>query len=180
MGDKTIIPRFFSPILFYFIPHYSYPPFPTPRFWCGFSLGMGILWEKREIFFFIPHYNYPPFFEKNKLAIFFILSAILQLSPTTIIPPPPLPNRSASVLQREHQRDVRAHSPQKADLPVKRYARSFLEFSQNFQLTFLHPPVRVTVGEVRYSIEIDVGGGKGSILQNQILRKILAENGPHV
>ena len=27
-----------------------------------------------------------------------------------------------------------------------------------FQLTFLHPPVRVTVGEVRYSIEIDVGG----------------------
>ena len=44
------------------------------------------------------------------------------------------------------------------------------------------PPVRVTVGEVRYSIEIDVGGGgsKGSILQNQILRKILAENGPHV
>ena len=49
-----------------------------------------------------------------------------------------------------------------------------------FQLTFLHPPVRVTVGEVRYSIEIDVGGGKGSILQNQILRKILAENGPHV
>ena len=28
-----------------------------------------------------------------------------------------------------------------------------------FQLTFLHPPVRVTVGEVRYSIEIDVGGG---------------------
>ena len=52
---------------------------------------MGIFrWEKREIFFFIPHYNYPPFFEKNKLAIFFILSAILQLSPTTIIPPPPL------------------------------------------------------------------------------------------
>ena len=28
-----------------------------------------------------------------------------------------------------------------------------------FQLTFLHPPVRATVGEVRYSIEIDVGGG---------------------
>ena len=27
-----------------------------------------------------------------------------------------------------------------------------------FQLTFLHPPVRATVGEVRYSIEIDVGG----------------------
>ena len=26
------------------------------------------------------------------------------------------------------------------------------------QLTFLHPPVRATVGEVRYSIEIDVGG----------------------
>ena len=48
-----------------------------------------------------------------------------------------------------------------------------------FQLTFLHPPVRATVGEVRYSIEIDVGGSKGSILQNQILRKILAENGPH-
>ena len=54
------------------------------------------------------------------------------------------------------------------------------DFEENFQLTFLHPPVRVTVGEVRYSIEIDVGGGKGSILQNQILRKILAENGPHV
>ena len=51
----------------------------------------------------------------------------------------------------------------------------------SFQLTFLHPPVRATVGEVRYSIEIDVGGGsKGSILQNQILRKILAENGLHV
>ena len=49
-----------------------------------------------------------------------------------------------------------------------------------FQLTFLHPPVRATVGEVGYSIEIDVGGVKGSILQNQILRKILAENGPHV
>ena len=50
-----------------------------------------------------------------------------------------------------------------------------------FQLTFLHPPVRATVGEVRYSIEIDVGGGsKGSILQNQILRKILAKNGLHV
>ena len=33
-------------------------------------------------------------------------------------------------------------------------------FCQNpiFQLTFLHPPVRATVGEVRYSIEIDVGG----------------------
>ena len=94
MGDKTIIPRFFSPILFYFITHYSYPPFPTPRFWCGFSLGMGIFrWEKREMFFFIPHYNYPPFFEKKKLAIFFILSAILQLSPTTIIPPPPLKYR---------------------------------------------------------------------------------------
>ena len=28
----------------------------------------------------------------------------------------------------------------------------------SFQLTFLHPPVRATVGEVRYSIEIDVGG----------------------
>ena len=27
-----------------------------------------------------------------------------------------------------------------------------------FQPTFLHPPVRATVGEVRYSIEIDVGG----------------------
>ena len=28
-----------------------------------------------------------------------------------------------------------------------------------YQLTFLHPPpVRATVGEVRYSIEIDVGG----------------------
>ena len=49
-----------------------------------------------------------------------------------------------------------------------------------FQLTFLHPPVRVTVGEVRYSIEIDVGGGKGSILQTRILRKIFAKNGPHV
>ena len=50
-----------------------------------------------------------------------------------------------------------------------------------FNLPSFTPPVRATVGEVRYSIEIDVGGGsKGSILQNQILRKILAENGPHV
>ena len=31
-------------------------------------------------------------------------------------------------------------------------------FFLSFQLTFLHPPVRATVGEVRYSIEIDVGG----------------------
>ena len=47
-----------------------------------------------------------------------------------------------------------------------------------FNLPSFTPPVRVTVGEVRYSIEIDVGGGKGSILQTRILRKILAENGP--
>ena len=36
------------------------------------------------------------------------------------------------------------------------YQRRRREFF--FQLTFLHPPVRATVGEVRYSIEIDVGG----------------------
>ena len=58
-----------------------------------------------------------------------------------------------------------------------KYDRLFLKI---FNLPSFTPPVRATVGEVRYSIEIDVGGGKGSILQNQILRKILAENGPHV
>ena len=52
--------------------------------------------------------------------------------------------------------------------------------SRGFNLPSFTPPVRATVGEVRYSIEIDVGGGKGSILQTRILRKILAENGPHV
>ena len=35
---------------------------------------------------------------------------------------------------------------------------SVLVCISDFQLTFLHPPVRATVGEVRYSIEIDVGG----------------------
>ena len=38
----------------------------------------------------------------------------------------------------------------------ERYIQRF--FFLIFQLTFLHPPVRATVGEVRYSIEIDVGG----------------------
>ena len=42
----------------------------------------------------------------------------------------------------------------------KRCTRSAIghSFPIFFQLTFLHPPVRATVGEVRYSIEIDVGG----------------------
>ena len=90
-GIKQLSPVFSPPILVFFIPHYSYPPFPTPRFWCGFSLGI-FRWEKRDIFLYIfyPPLQLSPIFEKKKLAIFFILSAILQLSPTTIISSPPL------------------------------------------------------------------------------------------
>ena len=69
--------------------------FPS-RFLCFFFFFLKTSfwknWFSKPVFLttLIPCYNYPPFFEKNKLATFFILSAILQLSPTTIIPPPPL------------------------------------------------------------------------------------------
>ena len=91
VGDKTIIPRFFSPHFVLFYPPLQLSPISHTAFLVWIFLGVGIFrWEKRYIyFFFILHYNYPPFFKKKKLAIFFILSAILQLSPTTIIPPPP-------------------------------------------------------------------------------------------
>ena len=36
-----------------------------------------------------------------------------------------------------------------------------------FNLPSFTPPVRVTVGEVRYSIEIDVGGGKGQFYKTR-------------
>ena len=60
------------------------------------------------------------------------------------------------------------------------YCAENVEKCNNFQQPSFTPPVRVPEGEVRYSIEIDVGGSKGSILQTRILKKILAENGPHV
>ena len=78
-GIKQLSPVFSPPFCCIFIPHYSYPPFPTPRFWCGFSLGMGIFrWEKREIFFFIQ--SVPASQRRLHYQLHFFLS------PTTTIP----------------------------------------------------------------------------------------------
>ena len=77
-GIKQLSPVFSPPFYFILSPTTVIPHFPHRVFGVDFPWGWGYSGEKKErYFFFIPHYNYPPFFEKKKLAIFFILSAIL-------------------------------------------------------------------------------------------------------